>query len=54
MFRKGERRGTRSDSINKRVSYFLPWSQVVLAVKSPPANAGNIRDMGSVLELGRP
>ena len=53
MFRKGERRGTRSDSINKGVSYFLPWSQVVLVVKNPPANVGDIRDWGSVLELGR-
>ena len=53
MFRKGERRETRSDSINKRVSYFLPWSQVELVVKNPPASVGEIRDWGSVLELGR-
>ena len=26
---------------------------MVLAVKSPPANAGDIRDAGLVLELGR-
>ena len=29
-------------------------SQVVLVVKKPPAGAGDIRDMGSVLGLGRP
>ena len=28
-------------------------SQVVLVVKNPPANAGNIRDVGSVSRLGR-
>ena len=28
-------------------------SQVVLVVKNPPANAGDIRDVGSVLGLGR-
>ena len=28
-------------------------SQVVLVVKSPPANAGDLRDMGSIPELGR-
>ena len=28
-------------------------SQVVLVVKSPPANAGDIRDMGSIPGLGR-
>ena len=36
-----------------------PWilnhwtSQEVLVVKNPPANAGDIRDVGSVPELGR-
>ena len=29
-------------------------SQVVLVVKDPPANAGHIRDAGSVPGLGRP
>ena len=28
-------------------------SQVALVVKNPPANAGDIRDMGSVFGLGR-
>ena len=28
-------------------------SQVALVVKNPPANAGDIRDMGSVPGLGR-
>ena len=32
----------------------LCWaSQVVLVVKNPPANAGDIRDMGSFPGLGR-
>ena len=28
-------------------------SQVALVVKSPPASAGNVRDMGSIPGLGR-
>ena len=28
-------------------------SQVVLVVKNPPANAGDIKDMGSIPESGR-
>ena len=28
-------------------------SQVVLVVKNLPANAGHVRDMGSIPELGR-
>ena len=35
---------------------FDAWSgasQVVLVVKNPPANAGDIRDMGSIPGLGR-
>ena len=28
-------------------------SQIVLAEKNPPANAGNVRDMGSIPGLGR-
>ena len=32
----------------------LRWaSQVVLVVKNPPANAGDVRDMGSIPGLGR-
>ena len=34
---------------------FVYWSlQVKLAVKNPPANARDIRDMGSIPGLGRP
>ena len=36
------------------VSLFSLWaSQVVLVVKNPPANAGDIRDIGSIPALGR-
>ena len=35
--------------------YILQWdSQVVLVVKNLPANAGEIKDTGSILESGRP
>ena len=33
---------------------YLRASQVVLVVKNPPANAGNLRDEGSILGSGRP
>ena len=33
--------------------YYYGASQVVLVVKNLPANAGNIRDTGSIPELGR-
>ena len=37
----------------KRMSYIMPWaSQVMLAVKNPPANAGHIRDVGLIPGLG--
>ena len=37
----------------KNAGYPLYWaSQVVLVVKNSPANAGDIRDVGSVPELG--
>ena len=29
-------------------------SQVALVVKNPPANAGDVRDLGSIPGLGRP
>ena len=29
-------------------------SQVAVVVKNPPANAGDVRDMGSIPGLGRP
>ena len=29
-------------------------SQVVLVLRNPPANAGDIRNLGSIPELGRP
>ena len=32
---------------------YLWASQVALVVKNPPANAGNIRDVGSIPGLGR-
>ena len=32
---------------------FLGASQAVLPVKNPPANAGDIRDIGSIPGLGR-
>ena len=33
---------------------YVTWaSQVVLVVKNPPANAGDLRDVGSVPGLGR-
>ena len=31
----------------------MPLSQVVLAVENPPANEGDIRDMGSIPMSGR-
>ena len=32
------------------ISYLIFWdSQETLVVKHPPANAGNVRDMGSIL-----
>ena len=31
----------------------MPASQVELVVKNPPVNAGDIRDAGSILGLGR-
>ena len=33
--------------------YEICASQVVLAVKNPPANAGDIREVGSIPGLGR-
>ena len=36
------------------VKHYLLWvSQVVLEVKDPPASAGDVRDMGSILGSGR-
>ena len=37
----------------KCVSYVLWASQVVLVVKNPPVNAGDLRDMGSIPGLER-
>ena len=37
-------------------TFYLSWnctSQVVLVVKNPPANAGKVRNMGSIPGLGR-
>ena len=33
---------------------YMCASQVALVVKSPPANAGDVRDVGSIAGLGRP
>ena len=39
---------------NKTVSYIVyNASQVVLVVKNQPASAGDVRDLGSIPELGR-
>ena len=36
------------------ISVICGWgSQVALVVKNPPANAGDLRGMGSILGLGR-
>ena len=41
-------------TVNNTVLYTLKWaSQVVLVVKNPPANMGDIREAGSVSGLGR-
>ena len=37
----------------RKLSYALQASQVVLVVKHPPANAGDLRDMGSIPGSGR-
>ena len=31
----------------------VTWAQLALVVKNPPANAGDIRDAGSIPESGR-
>ena len=37
------------------ITYFVfEASQVALVVKNPPANAGDVRDLGSIPGLGRP
>ena len=60
---KPEHKRTRSQNSGEGTSLVVQWlrlyapnagaSQVVLVVKNPPASAGDIRDSGSVLELGR-
>ena len=36
------------------LQYVNSWaSQATLVVRNPPANAGDLRDMGSIPELGR-
>ena len=40
-------------TVNNTVLYTLKWvSQVELVVKNPPANTGDIREVGSVSGLG--
>ena len=42
------------DSIHFENLGVVQWGfQVALAVKNPPANSGDIRDMGSIPGLGR-
>ena len=43
----------RLSSYGARLSSSCQASQVVLVVKNPPANAGDIRDMGLIPGLGR-
>ena len=37
------------------ISYFLKYADFLggLVIKNPPANAGDMRDVGSITELGR-
>ena len=53
----GEGRGREGGHIPNRQNYHCSselWTaQVVLVVKNPPANAGDIRVMGSIPGLGR-
>ena len=53
----GKGRGREGGHIHNRQNYHYSselWtSQVVLVVKNPPANAGDIRVMGSIPGLGR-
>ena len=39
--------------IGHRILFTVPESQVALVVKNVPANAGDIRDMGSIPGSGR-
>ena len=42
-------------ALEVQTSIFRAWaSQEALLVKNPPANAGNVRDAGSIPGLGRP
>ena len=50
-------RERRINFIEHFISWIIPneWaSQMALMVKSPPANAGDVRDSGSIPELARP
>ena len=54
------RNGKLSEMFCTRLSLFLNWSivalgvsKVTLVVKNPPANAGDVRDAGSIPRLGR-
>ena len=42
------------DSKNKYSYRATGASQITIAVKNPPANADDVRDVGSIPELGRP
>ena len=45
--------------LRQQASFLTPWFtfqwafQVVLVVKNPPTNAGDLRDMGLIIRLGR-
>ena len=41
------------DSVTTQQQHTYQSSLVVLVVKNPPANPGDVRDMGSIPELGR-
>ena len=45
--------GSQPHSFVLNIAYDYRASQVVLMVKNLPANAGDIRDLGSTLGLGR-
>ena len=49
----GRKGSDTTEGLSLSLSSALGASQVALVVKNPPANAGDIRDSGSIPELGR-